>query len=521
MRWVWIASAGVPAGDGARGPCLLAARVLPPSWGEWVAGGPVGEGLAPVNLAGGAGSHRLLCVLVAVALAVSAARIAAGILARLLRARRERRVVRAWAGSRGAPVRASGEASGRASGEVSGRTSGEASGRTSGRGGTSPRPRACFAALSRCAVLSRCASSTRRGEAAHHRGRAQGPPSTRELALLTAEVSTRLRAGAPASSAWERALERIGVGSAVGTDDVYPRALDEWAREPPRWRSLLMRARSPDAAAARASAASVVVACRFSHGLGAPLADVLDAIGDAIDDAQAVEEARRVASAGPLMSARVLAALPLVGVVAALALGASPWSFYTGGVPGSTCAVSGLVAWGAGIASCRRIVARCRSVDAGVGHAGIGSAAPAVRTDTPGSDAALACDLVASALACGASIPRALDALAHACTHDALSWTAAALRLGATWEEAWEDTPTWAAPLRDALEASWTSGTAPETLLARSAAWERRSRLVDAKAQAEELSVRLVGPLGIFFLPAFLALGIAPLLAHVVGGIGM
>ena len=54
MRWVWIASAGVPAVDGARRPCLLAARVLPPSWGEWVAGGPVGEGLAPVNLAGSA-----------------------------------------------------------------------------------------------------------------------------------------------------------------------------------------------------------------------------------------------------------------------------------------------------------------------------------------------------------------------------------------------------------------------------------------------------------------------------------
>ena len=489
MRWVWIASAGVPAVDGARRPCLLAARVLPPSWGEWVAGGPVGEGLAPVNLAGGAGSHRLLCVLVAVALAVSAARIAAGILARLLRARRERRVVRAWAGSRGAPVRASVRASGRAPGEAS------------GRGGTSPRPRARFAALSRCAVLSHCASSTRRGEAAHHRGRAQGPPSTRELALLTAEVSTRLRAGAPASSAWERALERIGVGSAVGTDDVYPRALDEWAREPPRWRSLLMRARSPDAAAARASAASVVVACRFSHGLGAPLADVLDAIGDAIDDSQAVEEARRVASAGPLMSARVLAGLPLVGVTAALALGASPWGFYTSGTPGVVCASLGVLAWVAGVASCRRILARCRRADASGGD----------------TDAALACDLIASALACGASIPRALDALADACAQEPLAWTASSLRLGATWEQAWEEAPTWADPLRDALEASWTAGTAPEGMLARCASWERRTRLIDAKTRAEELSVRLVGPLGAFFLPAFLLLGIAPLLAHLMG----
>ena len=497
MRWVWIASAGVPAGDGARRPCLLAARVLPPSWGEWVAGGPVGEGLAPVNLAAGAGSHRLLCVLVAVALAACAARIAAGILARLLRARRERRVVRAWAGSRGASVRASG----RAPECAPERASGEASGRASGRGGTSPRPRARFAALSRCAVLSRCASSTGRGEAAHHRGRAQGPPSTRELALLAAEVSTRLRAGAPASSAWERALERIGVGSAVGTDDVYPRAFDEWAREPPRWRSLLMRARSPDAAAARTSAASVVVACRFSHGLGAPLADVLDAIGDAIDDSQAVEEARRVASAGPLMSARVLAGLPLVGVTAALALGASPWGFYTSGTPGVVCASLGVLAWVAGVASCRRILARCRRADASGGD----------------TDAALACDLIASALACGASIPRALDALADACAQEPLAWTASSLRLGATWEQAWEEAPAWADPLRDALEASWTAGTAPEGMLARCASWERRARLVDAKTRAEELSVRLVGPLGAFFLPAFLLLGIAPLLAHLMG----
>ena len=499
MRWVWIASAGVPAGDGARRPCLLAARVLPPSWGEWVAGGPVGEGLAPVNLAGGAGSHRLLCVLVAVALAVCAARIAAGILARLLRARRERRVVRAWAGSRGASVRATGRAPecapGEASGRASGRTSGEVPGRASGRGGTSPRPRARFAAFSRCA------SSTRRGEAAHHRGRAQGPPSTRELALLAAEVSTRLRAGAPASSAWERALERIGVGSAVGTDDVYPRALDEWAREPPRWRSLLTRARSPDAAAARTSAASVVVACRFSHGLGAPLADVLDAIGDAIDDSQDVEEARRVASAGPLMSARVLAGLPLVGVTAALALGASPWGFYTSGTPGVVCASLGVLAWVAGVASCRRILARCRRADASGGD----------------TDAALACDLIASALACGASIPRALDALADACAQEPLAWTASSLRLGATWEQAWEEAPAWADPLRDALEASWTAGTAPEGMLARCASWERRARLVDAKTRAEELSVRLVGPLGAFFLPAFLLLGIAPLLAHLMG----
>lgn len=337
---------------------------------------------------------------------------------------------------------------------------------------------------------------------ARHRGRAQGPPTPRELSLLVAEVATRLRAGAPTSLAWGLALARIDAGGSVGVDDSYPAVLDEWARAPTRWRSLRRAERAPGVAASRVSAASVALACRFSHGLGAPLADVLDAIGSAIDDAQAIEEARRVAAAGPLMSARVLAALPLVGIACALALGASPWQFYTGGAAGRVCAFVGVAAWAAGVASCRRILARCRRVEEGI-------------------DGALACDLVASALACGAAIPRALDALADACVDDALSWAAASLRLGATWADAWEDTPEWSHSLRDALEASWTSGTAPETLLARSAAWERRSRLVDAKAQAEELSVRLVGPLGVFFLPAFLALGIAPLLAHLVGGIGV
>ena len=111
-------------------------------------------------------------------------------------------------------------------------------------------------------------------------------------------------------------------------------------------------------------------------------------------------------------------------------------------------------------------------------------------------------------------------ALAEACAHEELAWTARALRVGASWEEAWEDAPTWARHLGEALEASWTCGTDPEGMLARCAAWERRTRLVEARTKAEELSVRLVGPLGVFFLPAFLALGIAPLLAHLMGGIG-
>ena len=425
--------------------------------------------LGGVDLAAGAGIQRLAWLAVGLALAACGTCLLVGCVASVMRGRRERRIVRAWAGSV----------------------------RTPPRGGVAPPGPS---------------SPMRWWEGSgRHRGRAQGPPRVRELALLVAEVTTRLRAGAPTSAAWAHAMDRIGATDSGGVDAAYPPILDEWATRPTRWRAMLAGGNSPGEAAARVGAASVIVACRFSSGLGAPLADVLDAIGDAIDDAQAVEESRRVASAGPLMSARVLAALPLVGVGAALALGASPWAFYTGGGPGSVCAAVGVAAWGAGIASCRRILERCRRSEASGPPTGSGAVS---------ADGALACDLVASALACGASIPRALAALAEACSHEELAWTARALRVGASWEEAWEDAPTWARPLGEALEASWTCGTDPEGMLARSAAWERRTRLVEARTKAEELSVRLVGPLGVFFLPAFLALGIAPLLAHLMGGIG-
>ena len=425
--------------------------------------------LGGVDVAAGAGIQRLAWLAVGLALAACGTCLLVGCVASVVRGRRERRIVRAWAGSV----------------------------RTPPRGGVAPPGPS---------------SPMRWWEGSgRHRGRAQGPPRVRELALLVAEVTTRLRAGAPTSAAWAHAMDRIGATDSGGVDAAYPPILDEWATRPTRWRAMLAGGNSPGEAAARVGAASIIVACRFSSGLGAPLADVLDAIGDAIDDAQAVEEARRVASAGPLMSARVLAALPLVGVGAALALGASPWAFYTGGGPGSVCAAVGVAAWGAGIASCRRILERCRRSEASGPPTGSGAVS---------ADGALACDLVASALACGASIPRALAALAEACSHEELAWTARALRVGASWEEAWEDAPTWARPLGEALEASWTCGTDPEGMLARSAAWERRTRLVEARTKAEELSVRLVGPLGVFFLPAFLALGIAPLLAHLMGGIG-
>lgn len=128
-----------------------------------------------------------------------------GAAASAVRGARERRIVRAWARS----------AAGGAQREVDAQSGGAASGRLIGAG------------------------------SGRHRGRAQGPPTPRELSLLVAEVSTRLRSGSPAAEAWRLALGRIGAGGAEEQgQDSCPRIVAQW-REPRAAGAFPPRARAP------------------------------------------------------------------------------------------------------------------------------------------------------------------------------------------------------------------------------------------------------------------------------------
>ena len=55
-------------------------------------------------------------------------------------------------------------------------------------------------------------------------------------------------------------------------------------------------------------------------------------------------------------------------------------------------------------------------------------------------------------------------------------------------------------------------GAAVDEQLRRFGAMARKKRLADARAGAEELGVRLVVPLGLLMLPAFICLGVVPVL---------
>ncbi|TBW23931.1 hypothetical protein EZJ44_01875 [Arcanobacterium bovis] len=162
-------------------------------------------------------------------------------------------------------------------------------------------------------------------------------------------------------------------------------------------------------------------------------------------------------------------------------------------------------------------------------------------------DQAIILDLAAAALNAGISIPRTLEALHVALGGDdahqsrgrfltslqgifrfgpargsrfghaapkprSLQEVANSLLMGATWEESWQDVHPRFQLLATALEPAWSDGAAPVPLLERSALTLRLTRQRQAKEAAARLGSRLVLPLGLCFLPAFMLIGVLPVI---------
>lgn len=323
-----------------------------------------------------------------------------------------------------------------------------------------------------------------------------------DLALLVTEVASRLRAGAPVEAAWRAAFGRLGPGAPFdGIDeDGSPAVLRELGRAPgllearrPDDLARVLRARSPRGRASARAARALRVACRLAARNGAPLAAVLDAVAAGLDEAEAAEEARRIASQGARTSTRILLALPFLAVLAGEAIGARPIDRFFGGGAGTLLGVIGLALLLAARLVSGRLLARAARAEEGL-------------------DPALACDLARAALEAGSSIPTVLESLGVASEDEGLAAIGRGLRLGLPWEAAWEGRT--GELLARALEGAWRDGIDPEELLVRSAAQHRSRRIVEAKARAEALGVELAVPLAALLLPAFLLLGLGPVLLH-------
>ena len=135
---------------------------------------------------------------------------------------------------------------------------------------------------------------------------------------------------------------------------------------------------------------------------------------------------------------------------------------------------------------------------------------------------AVVLDLVGAALTAGSGVPRALEATGRALGGPdgrALGSVAAALLLGAPWETAWAAAPARFATLAGALRPAWTHGSAPREALRVAGVQIRQDAAARAQTEAARLGVRLVLPLGLCFLPAFVLIGLVPVLLSLGAGV--
>lgn len=377
--------------------------------------------------------------------------------------------------------------------------------------------------------------------------------------MVLVEVAALLRAGLPTSLAWQRVLGRRCLGpQADGSGQVpgsrwqtdagqspggqvsdgqapngqpctgqepaaaAPAPLLALAQSPPRrwlpyrhggswrWTPPWPRRRAEREQARRQAARGAVAACRLAEAVGAPLANVLEAVAGAVSEAGRAQSMRDTALAGPRSTARLLAALPAAAPVLGTAVGADLWAYLFSGPLAVAVLVSGVVLMGIGHLLTQRLLAAAQAGDGVV-------------------DEALGLDLARAALVAGATVPGTLAALGEVLDDEGLVVVSRALLLGADWPEAWEAASEvggeqrhegWAGPesqLASCLRVAWEEGASPVPLLERAASAVREGRAAAAQEAAERLAVRLVLPLGLCHLPAFVLLGVVPVVLDVGG----
>ena len=137
-------------------------------------------------------------------------------------------------------------------------------------------------------------------------------------------------------------------------------------------------------------------------------------------------------------------------------------------------------------------------------------------------DTAMMLELVAAMLDAGAGIGRSLDLVAASAApqyRNSLRPVVSALAIGADWETAWRSSAVRSSrilELRDALGFAALTGAPSSAILYAQAARLRREQFRAAEKRAASLGVKLVVPLGLCSLPAFICLGVVPVLLALV-----
>ena len=215
-----------------------------------------------------------------------------------------------------------------------------------------------------------------------------------------------------------------------------------------------------------------------AHDTGAPLGEALWALSAALRERYDAERAVRATILAPVYTQRLLMGLPVLGLVVSAALGVDALGFLT----------SSALGWTSLVAAVGLMVGAWRWSRAMIRHAlpGAGFLSPAL-------------DLLAIATSGGASPEVARSRVEDALTRHGL------------------DAPEGTA-LDNLPVLSRRVGIPLRALAVAEASWSRARVKADAAEKSAALSVKILIPLGVFVLPAFVIVGVIPVVFALLAG---
>lgn len=252
---------------------------------------------------------------------------------------------------------------------------------------------------------------------------------------------------------------------------------------------------------------------RMSESAGAPLATSLERAAEHAEERIDALLGRQSALAAPRATGRILSWLPLLGLGLGVLMGSDPVGVLTGSILGVLTGLLGLGLAFAGRRWTAALVHRAEVESARTANAGSESEKPASPAGAVPVDTALVLELLAAQLRAGLAPLAALGTLAEALNSRPLHTVCQRLQMGSGWGSAWSGSSAGTfGELRDALAPAYTGGAPSTALLLSLADAHRLSERRAAERAAGKLSVALVVPLGLCSLPAFICLGIVPIL---------
>jgi tight adherence protein B len=348
------------------------------------------------------------------------------------------------------------------------------------------------------------------GRGLKRRRRADADPPIEEVAQVTQRLAVLLSAGVSPVSAWGYLLppDSAGLPRGPGNAPADPRddPLADSRDDPPTTRVIRAAAGAgrrgdsiADAVADEARALGgqvgdawlgLAAAWEVATQAGAPLAGCLRELAGSFRELGQVHRDLTVALAGPAATARMVMALPVVGILFGSLMGFNTLQTLFLTVPGVICLVAGAALMLAGSRWNRRLVRAARA-----------------RDPTPG----LQLDLTAIGMAGGGSVDRARALVRSAVERfglDRPDWPDPAHQPGADGSDS-------NAAITRVLDLSGRAGVPAAELLRSEADQLRRDVRSEGQRRAATLSVTLMIPLGVCVLPAFMLVGVAPLLLSV------